>query len=146
MVGSRYTGVDCLKGRKWGARIAIDGKRIWLGTHDSEEEAAVAYDRVNLKIDRYGALNFPGSIMTAQEIEFQGEYSLEQIISMIKDKSYLPRFRAFILRLSLLAQINSGNWDNSVGHMGFHHLIYGNGSNPPQAATKGFRLFGVQIN
>jgi hypothetical protein len=47
MVGwsSKYKGVSRhKKSNKWRARIMLDGKEIYLGEHESEEEAALAYN------------------------------------------------------------------------------------------------------
>lgn len=58
---SQYKGVwrDGWK-RKWRARIRIDGRHIHLGYHDTEEEAAKAYDVGAQKYHgEFAKLNFP---------------------------------------------------------------------------------------
>jgi hypothetical protein len=55
---SQYTGVYWnTGGEKWIARIAIDGKNIFLGYHDNEDTAARAYDECAGPLNR--PVNFP---------------------------------------------------------------------------------------
>jgi hypothetical protein len=48
--GSCYRGVHCRANGKWRAHIGMAGKRIWLGTFDTPEAAAHAYDRAALRL------------------------------------------------------------------------------------------------
>ncbi|GAB4835026.1 hypothetical protein Ancab_033293 [Ancistrocladus abbreviatus] len=138
MERSRYKGVDRLRGGRWGARITVDGKRIWLGSHNSEDEAAVAYDRVNLKLHRYHFLNFPHRI-NAQEFEFQGCYSLEQIIAMVRNKSYADMFATFLSVQAFLAELRM-----NVGHGVIQQEVDGDNNGPAEEAPGGLRIF-VQL-
>jgi len=58
---SRYKGVDFVKATgKWRARICVAGYRIFLGSFDSELEAALAYDTAaKLYFGQFACLNFP---------------------------------------------------------------------------------------
>ncbi|XVF10895.1 hypothetical protein REPUB_Repub07fG0222700 [Reevesia pubescens] len=116
MSSSRFRGVLPLKNRKWGARICIKHKAHWLGTYQLEEEAAIAYDRAALKLQRnYSPLNFPWKIYTAHEKLFQSGYSNEEILTMIKDKTYSSNFTSFLARQSFARRGISGALMNAKG-------------------------------
>jgi hypothetical protein len=36
--------VQFLSHNRWGARITVDGKKVWLGTFGFESDAAIAYN------------------------------------------------------------------------------------------------------
>ena len=46
---SVYKGVSKAKNNKWDARICVSNRRIWLGSFNTEIEAAQAYDEASLK-------------------------------------------------------------------------------------------------
>ena len=57
--GPAFIGVTRpLRSKKWRACIYINGKSVCLGYHDSEVDAAKAYDRKAAPLGR--AVNFPG--------------------------------------------------------------------------------------
>jgi hypothetical protein len=58
---SKYKGVDRVKAtRRFRARIAVNGRRIFLGSFDDELSAALAYDAAARKYFKdFACLNFP---------------------------------------------------------------------------------------
>lgn len=94
---SRFKGVIALKSGKWGARISNTYKPYWLGTYQTEEEAAAAYDRAAIKLQRSDApLNFHWTAYSAGECTFQSLHSSEDILTMIKQKTYSANLRSFL--------------------------------------------------
>ncbi|KAK6262838.1 hypothetical protein QUC31_008654 [Theobroma cacao] len=123
MSSSRFRGVLALNNSKWGARISLKYRAYWLGTYQVEEEAAIAYDRAALKLHRSDSpLNFPWKIYTAQEKLFQSSYSNEEIMSMIKDKTYTSNLTSFLARESLVRRSMSGCLINAKGIS--HQLLF----------------------
>lgn len=94
---SRFKGVILLNNGKWGAQISYRYQPYWLGAHQNEQEAAITYDRVAIKLQRTDvALNFPWTNYSTQESMFQSKHSVDKILRMIKDQTYESNFLAFI--------------------------------------------------
>ncbi|XP_031111813.1 AP2/ERF and B3 domain-containing transcription factor At1g51120-like [Ipomoea triloba] len=102
---SRFKGVVGQQSGNWGAQIYANHQRIWLGTFKTEEDAAAAYDSAAIRL-RCGDAhrNFPWTAITLQEPSFQTQFSTEQILKMIKDGSYVPKFSDHCKTLSLTGQ------------------------------------------
>lgn len=113
---SKFRGVLWLKSGKWGARISFNYKPYWLGTYEMEEDAAMAYDRAAIKLQRSDApLNFPMTIYTVQETKFQSQFSNEQVLEMIKDKTYLSKFTYYLASQSFVNEYEVSNLANQRG-------------------------------
>jgi hypothetical protein len=54
-------------GKRWGAKINYDSKAHYLGSFDTKQEAALAYDREARQCGEDKALNYPESIAEAEE-------------------------------------------------------------------------------
>ncbi|XP_065857289.1 AP2/ERF and B3 domain-containing transcription factor At1g50680-like isoform X1 [Euphorbia lathyris] len=121
---SKFGGVIWLRSGKWGARIAYKYKAYWLGTYDMEEEAATAYDRAAIKLQRSDTpLNFHMQTYTVQETKFQGLYSNEEILEMIKNKTYITKFSSFLANQSLVREFNASNPSRRYGGISYQLLF-----------------------
>ncbi|KAG6424222.1 hypothetical protein SASPL_114637 [Salvia splendens] len=95
---TRYKGVVCQKEGRWGAQIYANNHRVWLGTFNSEKEAAVAYDRASMKLRSSPTFrNFPSNDnMNVCEQRFQDQFSTETVLRMIKDNSYASKLSDYM--------------------------------------------------
>ncbi|CAI8584332.1 unnamed protein product [Vicia faba] len=96
----RFKGVVPQQNGHWGAQIYANHQRIWLGTFTSEKDAAMAYDSATVKL-RSGEShrNFPWNDQTVQEPLFQSHYSMEKVLSMIRNGTYQNKFSTFVMNI-----------------------------------------------
>ncbi|CAI9760987.1 unnamed protein product [Fraxinus pennsylvanica] len=116
--GSKFKGVVSQQNGHWGAQIYANHQRIWLGTFRSEKEAAMAYDSAAVKLRNGDSQrNFPLSDVTIHEPNFQGQFSAEVVLNMIKDGSYASKFSDY---LSARAQLGHSlaTLPNTTGFLG----------------------------
>lgn len=58
--GHLYKGVSKMSNGKYSASIGQNGKKVWLGTYKTQEQAAKAYDMAAISFSgEYARLNFP---------------------------------------------------------------------------------------
>ncbi|OAY60102.1 AP2/ERF and B3 domain-containing transcription factor At1g50680 [Manihot esculenta] len=138
---SKLKGVISLKSGKWGARIAFKYKAHWLGTYDLEEEAAMAYDRAAIKLQRSDApLNFPMTIYSVQETKFQSRYSNESILDMIKSKTYMSKFTSYLADQSLMREHAARNQANQQHGISYQMLFRKELTQTDVTHIKGFHI------
>ncbi|XP_021899217.1 AP2/ERF and B3 domain-containing transcription factor At1g50680-like [Carica papaya] len=113
---SKFKGLVPQPNGHWGAQIYINYQRIWLGTFKSETEAAMAYDSAALKLrTKDSALNFELTSLSVKELTFQGFYTNEEVINMIRHGTYKFNFDCF---LRTCAQQEDGGMSHSLGSLG----------------------------
>jgi len=57
---TEFKGVSLFRGKKWTAKIGIEGRRVYLGIFDNIEMAALAYDQAaKVYHGEFANLNFP---------------------------------------------------------------------------------------
>ncbi|KAJ4866457.1 AP2/ERF and B3 domain-containing transcription factor [Raphanus sativus] len=113
---TKYKGVVQQQNGHWGAQIYAEHRRIWLGTFNSAAEAAAAYDSASIKLRGFDAnshRNFPWSEITVHEPDFQILYTTEAVLNMIRDGSYLHKFRDHVMSRSRMANFNTMGFKQS---------------------------------
>ncbi|RZC59771.1 hypothetical protein C5167_007067 [Papaver somniferum] len=94
---ARFKGVVLQPNGRWGAQIYSNHQRIWIGTFNSESDAAKAYDSAAVKL-RSGDShrNIPLTTQTSLEPDFQKPYSIDEVLVMLKDGSYETKLHEFM--------------------------------------------------
>ncbi|GLJ08169.1 hypothetical protein SUGI_0082700 [Cryptomeria japonica] len=86
---SRYKGVVPQPKGRWGAQIYEKHRRVWLGTFNTEQEAAQSYDTAALKFRGHKAItNFAPLDDTHPEAIFLSRHSKAEIVDMLRKHTY----------------------------------------------------------
>ncbi|KAL3752079.1 hypothetical protein ACJRO7_012836 [Eucalyptus globulus] len=94
---AKLVGVVPLPNGNWGAQIYADQQRIWLGTFQTEREAAMAYDSASIKLRRGDSQrNLPWIDLSKHEQKFQDSFATEVVLDMIRAGTYRSRLMEFL--------------------------------------------------
>ncbi|KAH7306623.1 hypothetical protein KP509_22G022700 [Ceratopteris richardii] len=104
----QYKGVVPQPNGRWGAQIYDRNQRVWLGTFNTEDEAAKAYDRAAWKYrGRDAVVNFNALDYNQAEKIFLKSLSKEQVVDMLRRHTFEEQ-----LELSKIQRIR---WSGSGG-------------------------------
>lgn len=95
---SGYKGVSQECRGKWIASAEFNGRNVLLGTHPSEDAAALAHDRAAIRIagDPDAPHNFPAETFGSLEFMFSSQFSKRKVFKMIREGSYDEHLRAYL--------------------------------------------------
>ncbi|KAL2906495.1 AP2/ERF and B3 domain-containing transcription factor RAV1 [Bienertia sinuspersici] len=93
----KYKGVVPQPNGRWGAQLYNGNKRVWIGTYDTQHQAAHAYDMAVIRFRGAQAMtNFPIRHYDKHHVEFLATHTQARVIDMLRNHTYEDELARFM--------------------------------------------------
>ncbi|KAL2906494.1 hypothetical protein RDABS01_005204 [Bienertia sinuspersici] len=93
----KYKGVVPQPNGRWGAQLYNSNKRVWIGTYDTQHQAANAYDMAIIRFRGAQAItNFPIHHYGRPHLKFLATLTQARVIDMLRNHTYEDELARFI--------------------------------------------------